>query len=174
MRKAVLVLVGCLVLCAAPAWAGGEFSLFGTYGEVTESSGSFGLGARISAGGEWVMVDLTGTWFPARSAGAFDDDLQVVPFDLGLRLLFAPDSELRPYVGAGVTYMAINLSDREVDDPTGYYVLAGLSLKGGKSTGFFFEAIYREVDATVDEDSPSEFKAAVGGLAGSLGISWKF
>ena len=65
MRKAVLVLVGCLVLCAAPAWAGGEFSLFGTYGEVTESNRSFGFGARISAGGESVMVDLTGTWFPA-------------------------------------------------------------------------------------------------------------
>ena len=70
--------------------------------------------------------------------------------------------------------MAINLSDREVDDPTGYYVLAGLSLEAGKKTGFFFEAIYREVDATVDEGSPSEFEAAVGGLAGSLGFSWKF
>jgi hypothetical protein len=174
MRKAVLVLVGCLVLCAAPAWAGGEFSLFGTYGEVTENNRSFGFGARISAGGEWVMVDLTGTWFPSRSAGAFDDDLQVIPFDLGLRLLFAPGSDLRPYVGAGVTYMLINLSDREVNDPTGYYLLAGLSLKGGKSTGFFVEAIYRDADATVDEGAPSEFDAAVGGLAGSLGIFWRF
>jgi len=174
MRKAVLVLVGCLVLCAAPAWAGGEFSLFGTYGELTESNRSFGFGARISAGGESVMVDLTGTWFPARSAGAFDDDLQVIPLELGLRLLFAPGSELRPYVGAGVSYMLINLSDREIDDPTGFYLLAGLSLKGGKSTGFFLEAIYREADATVDEGNPSEFEATIGGLAGSLGVFWKF
>src|SRR5512136_2537094 len=104
MRKSTLVLVGCLVLLAAPAWAGGAFSLFGTYGEVTESNRALGAGARLSLGGEWVLVDLTGTWFPGVSAGAFDDDLQVEPLDLGLRLVFSPDSELRPYFGAGVTY----------------------------------------------------------------------
>jgi hypothetical protein len=174
MRKAVLVVVGCLVLCAAPAWAGGEFSLFGTYGEVTEANRAFGFGARISAGGEWVMVDLTGTWFPARSAGTFDDELQVIPFDLGLRLLFAPGSELRPYVGAGATYILINLSEREVDDETGYYLLAGLSFKAGKSTGLFLEAIYRDADATIDEGDPAELEAQMGGLAGSIGIFWKF
>jgi hypothetical protein len=174
MRKALLVLIGCLVLCAAPAWAGGEFSLFGTYGEVTEANRSFGFGARVSVGGESVMVDLAGTWFPARSAGDFDEDLQVIPFDLGLRLLFAPGSDVRPYVGAGATYMAINLSDREVDDPTGYYLLAGFSFKAGKTTAVFCELIYREADATVDEGSPSEFEATVGGVAGSIGFYWKF
>lgn len=174
MRKSVLVLVGCLALCAAPAWADGAFSLFGTYGEVTEANRSFGFGARVSVGGESVMVDLTGTWFPARSAGEFDDDLQVIPFDLGLRLVLAPGSEARAYVGAGVSYMLINLSDREVDDPTGYYLLAGLNIDAGKATGFFFEAIYREADATIDEGNPSEFDATMGGLAGSLGVYWKF
>jgi hypothetical protein len=83
MRKSLLVLVGCLVLFAAPAWAGGAFSLFGTYGEVTESNRAFGARARHSLGGQSVMLDLTGTRFPGLSAGAFDDDMQVIPFDLG-------------------------------------------------------------------------------------------
>jgi hypothetical protein len=174
MRKSVLVLVGCLVLFAAPAWAGGAFSLFGTYGEVTGSNSSFGFGSRISVGGESVMVDLTGTWFPSRSAGAFDDELQVIPFDLGLRLLFAPGRETRPYVGAGVTYMMVDLSDREVDDPTGYYLLAGLNLEAGEKFGFFLEAIYRNADATVDEGGPSEFEETIGGIAGSFGVFWSF
>lgn len=174
MRKSVLVLVGCLVLCAAPAWAGGAFSLFGTYGEVTEDNRSYGVGARLSLGGQWVMVDLTGTWVPGHSAGDFDEDMQVVPFDLGLRLVLAPASELRPYVGAGVTYMAINLSERDVDDPTGFYALAGFNVKAWDHAGFFMEAVYREADATVVDYDGSEFDEDFGGIAGSVGFYWTF
>jgi len=174
MRNAVLVLVGCLVLCGAPAGAGGAFSLFGTYGEVTESNRAFGAGARLSLGGQSVMVDLTGTWFPGVSAGAFEDDMQVIPFDLGLRLLFAPGSQARPYVGAGVTYLLINLSERDAEDTTGYYLLAGLNIKAGDRTGFFLEAIYREAEADVTDYDGVEFEEQFGGIAGVVGFFWKF
>ena len=174
MRKSLLVLVGCLVLSAAPAWALGAFSLFGTYAEVTEDNRALGAGARFSLGSQRVMVDLTATWFPGVSAGDFDEDLQVVPFDLGLRLVLAPGSALRPYVGAGVTYMAINLSERDVDDPTGFYALAGLNIKAGDRKGVFLEAIYREADATVTDFDGSEFDEDFGGIAGSVGFYWVF
>jgi hypothetical protein len=174
MRKSVLVLVGCLVLCAAPAWAGGAFSLFGTYGEVTESSRAFGAGARLSVGGEWVLIDLTGTWFPGVNAGEFDDDMQVMPFDLGLRLVFAPGSELRPYFGAGVTYVAVNLAEREAEDTSGFYLLAGFNIKAGNQKGFFVEAVYREAESDVTDFDGTKFEVDFGGLAGSVGFFWKF
>ena len=174
MRKSVLVLVGCLVLCAAPAWAGGAFSLFGTYGEVTESNRAFGAGARLSLGGQSVMVDLTGTWFPGVSAGAFEDDMQVIPFDLGLRLLFAPGSQARPYVGAGVTYMLINLSERDAEDTTGFYLMAGFNIKAGDRSGFFLEAVYRDAESDIADLDGPEFEEDFGGIVGSVGFYWKF
>jgi hypothetical protein len=162
------------VLFAAPAWAGGAFSLFGTYGEVTESNRSFGAGARLSLGGESVMVDLTGTWFPSRSAGEFDSDLQVIPFDLGLRLVFAPGSELRPYVGAGLTYLLINLAERDAEDTTGYYLLAGFNVKAGDRSGFFLEAVYRDAESEITDYDGTEFEENFGGIVGSVGFYWKF
>ena len=64
MRKIVLA-VGCMCLLTAPAWAGGGFSLFGTYGQVNDSVSSGGFGGRVSFGGQRLVVDLTATWFPA-------------------------------------------------------------------------------------------------------------
>lgn len=174
MRKSVLVLVGCLVLCSAPAWAGGAFSLFGTYGELTENNRALGAGARLSLGGEWVLVDLTGTWFPGVSAGEFDDDLQVLPFDLGARLVFAPGSGLRPYVGAGVTYLLINLAERDSEDTTGYYLMAGLNIKAGDRSGLFLEAVYRDAEADVTDYDGVEFEEQFGGIAGVVGFFWQF
>jgi len=180
MRKSVLVLVGCLVLSAAPAWAGGAFHLFGTYGEVTDVNRSFGFGARGSLGGARLSVDLTATWFPSRSGALVNengfvvqDQVQVIPFDLGLRFVFAPGSELRPYIGAGVSYVVINLSEGDADDETGYYALAGLIFQTGASSGFFAEAIYRNAEAEVGYEG-ARYDKNFGGFAGSLGIFWTF
>ena len=57
MRRTVLV-VACLCLLATPAWAGGGFHLFGTYGQINQWTETSGLGARLSAGGEKVIVDV--------------------------------------------------------------------------------------------------------------------
>ena len=180
MRKSVLVLVGCLVLSATPTWAGGAFHLFGTYGEVTQVDRSFGFGARGSIGGDRLVVDLTATWFPSRNGTVVNedgfviqDDLQIIPFDLGLRYVFAPGSELRPYIGAGVSYVLINLSDGSADDETGYYALAGLIFETGAASGLFAEMIYRNADATVSY-SGVDYDRNFGGIAGSFGIFWTF
>lgn len=180
MRKSVLVLVGCLLLSAAPTWAGGAFHLFGTYGEVTQVDRSFGFGARGSIGGDRLVVDLTATWFPSRTGTVVDkngivtqDKVQIIPFDLGLRFVFAPGSELRPYIGAGVSYVLINLSEGSADNETGYYALAGLIFQTGAASGFFAEAIYRNAEATVSY-AGVDYDRNFGGVAGSLGIFWTF
>jgi hypothetical protein len=115
MRKIVLA-VGCLCLLAAPAWAGGGFSLFGTYGQINDNTSSGGLGARVSFGGQKLVVDVTATWFPERSGAiindggyVINDSLQIYPIEVGLRYLFAPGEEFRPYVGAGASWILTDL-----------------------------------------------------------------
>ncbi len=181
MRKSVLVLVGCLVLVTGPAWAGGAFSLFGTYGQTNNWNNSFGAGARISFGGEQIMGDFTATWFPNNNGvvttdGSMNiyDSLQIIPFDIGLRWMFSPGSELRPYIGAGATYTLIKLSSGSADDEWGYYGMAGLSIfLSDGNAGFYVEALYRQTAATFSYGSDS-FDEDLGGLAGSVGFMWTF
>jgi len=181
MRKTVLVLVGCLVMVTGPAWAGGAFSLFGTYGQTNQWNNSFGAGARVSFGGERFMGDLTATWFPSNNGVVAKsgnekiyDNLQIIPLDIGVRWMFSPGSELRPYVGAGASYTLVSLSQGEADDEWGYYGMAGLGifLFDGEG-GFYLEALYRKTAATLDYGA-SSFDVDLGGFAGSVGFMWTF
>ena len=49
MRKALLVLGICIL--AVPAWAGGGFSLFGSYAQLSDDSEGLGAGGRFTFGG---------------------------------------------------------------------------------------------------------------------------
>ena len=181
MRKTVLVLVGCLVLMTGPAWAGGAFSLFGTYGQINEYNGSLGAGARLSFGGERLMADVTATWFPSHNGvvaknGSVEvfDSLQILPLEIGARWMFSPGSELRPYVGAGASYMLVNLSQGDADDEWGYYLMGGFGIFMWDEAGcFYFEALYRKADATLQYGSTS-YDRSLGGFAGSIGFMWNF
>ena len=180
MRRTVLV-VACLTLRAAPAWAGGGFHLFGTYGEVNEWTKSGGFGARLSVGGEKLVVDLTATWFPEESGKigyhggqAFYDDLQIAPVELGLRYVFSPGQTWRPYIGGGVSYFVADLNVGSVDDEAGFYGMLGLIRHGAGTIGAYGEVLFRQAElsyqvahgVTIDED--------VGGLAGVIGVFLAF
>ena len=180
MRKTVLVLVGCLVLTAAPAWAGGAFSLFGTYGQINDYNSTFGGGARLTLGGESFVVDLTGTWYPSVNGtavktgdGAIFGQIQLIPFDLGLRWIFAPGSELRPYVGAGASYALVDFSGGDSDDEFGYYLLAGFHIFGWGNGGMYVEGMYRWLDGHFYVGGV-EYEERVGGFAGTFGVSFTF
>jgi len=179
MRKTVLVLVGCLVLMTAPAWAG-DFSLFGTYGQTNEWNNSFGIGARVSLGGERLMVDLTATWFPSKNGvvvkeygNQIFDSLQAIPLDIGLRWVFSRGAEVRPYIGAGASYTLISLGSGSVDDEWGWYGIAGLNINAWEGGGFYLEALYRKTEATLVYGGQS-FKEDLGGVAGSIGVTFNF
>ena len=179
MRRTVVVLVGCLLLMSAPAWAGG-FSLFGTYGQTNEWNRSFGAGLRVSVGGERLVVDFTGTWFPAKngvvvreSGVEIFDSLQLIPLEIGLRWVFSRGSSVRPYLGAGGGYHLISLGSGSVDDEWGYYGIAGLNFYGWEGGGFFVEAIYRKVEAKL-EYGGAVYEEDLGGLGGTFGVTFKF
>jgi hypothetical protein len=176
MRKIVLA-VGCICLLAAPAWAGGGFSLFGTYGQVNDNISSGGLGARVSFGGQKLLVDFTATWFPERSgvivksgSSQIFDNIQLYPVELGVRYVFAPGEEFRPYVGGGASWFLTDVQNGSMDDELGYYILAGMVWGDGRGVEGFVEGLFRRAQADVDYGAAGTWGVDLGGFAGVAGI----
>ncbi len=179
MRKTFLVLGICCVF-AAPAWAGGGFTLFGSYSEVNDDGQALGAGVRLTLGGERWVGDLTWTWYPNAedilTIAGIEDDLQIIPTDLGARYLFQTQGSFKPYLGAGITFFYVNLNQGSGENAVGAYGLAGFTL-GAHRTRFFAEILYRygESDVTYHTvPNPITGKMDVGGLGVNLGITWAF
>ena len=179
MRKALLVLAICML--AVPAWAGGGFSLFGSYSELTDDTTAAGVGARFSFGGHNWVGDLSWTWFASQenvdTIFGYEDKVQVIPTDLGIRYLFNTSGSFRPYVGAGVTFFYVNLNDGKADNTLGWYGTFGFNVGRGKAK-FFAEALYR--DGSTDAEyrlNPNEVVDGpmdVGGFGVNVGVAWGF
>ena len=179
MRKALLVLGICIL--ATPAFAGGGYSLFGSYGSVDNHEFAVGAGMRLTLGGDRWVGDLTWTWYQNVSGvgtiAGYDDNLQVIPTELGIRLLMNPKGNVIPYLGAGVSFFYVNLNDGKVDNPVGGYAMIGINF-GAKRAKFFVEGLYRYAQADVSYPIGGDNKLTgtmdVGGFAANAGIVWTF
>jgi hypothetical protein len=179
MRKALLVLGICIL--ATPAFAGGGFSLFGAYSQVNADQGSPGAGVRLSIGGDRWVGDLTWTWFEskenAKTISGYEDKVQVIPTDLGLRYLFNSRGKFDPYAGAGFTFFYNNLNDGSANNSIGGYGMLGFNIGKGR-TKFFAEAIYRygrsDVTYHLNPNEQDKGTMDVGGFGFNLGVAWAF
>ena len=179
MRKALLVLAICTL--AAPAWAGGGFSLFGSYGAVDNHEFAVGAGARLTVGGERWVGDLTWTWYQDVSGVGtimgFQDNLQVIPTELGIRFLMNPRGNVIPYIGGGFTFFYVNLNDGSASNTYGAYGLLGINFGGGNAK-FFAEAVYRygQSDVSYHYGGDNHYTGTmdVGGFAANAGVMWTF
>jgi hypothetical protein len=179
MRKALLVLGICIL--ATPAFAGGGYSLFGSYGSVDNHEFAVGAGMRLTLGGERWMGDLTWTWYQNVSGvgtiAGFDDNLQVIPTELGIRLLMNPKGKVIPYLGAGLTFFYVNLNDGKASNPVGGYAMFGINF-GGKRAKFFAEGLYRYGQSDVSYPRAGDQRWTgtmdVGGFAVNAGVAWTF
>jgi hypothetical protein len=166
---------------AGPALADGGVDLFGTYGEVLNGEDSGGVGARVSLGGTNWMFDFTATWYKevvsiriVDDPTVADDSFQIFPFDLGVRYIFAYERKLRPYLGAGVSYVAADANRLRVDDGFGLYGLAGLRIGKQPGINFMGEIIYRWSDVNVKYNLNQDQDVTVGGFGASLGVALVF
>jgi len=178
MRKALLVLTICAL--AAPAWAGGGYSLFGSYAEVHDDAQTGGAGLRLTLGGARWVGDLSFTWYPKKSGvstiAGFEGDLQVLPTDLGIRFLFNPYGKVIPYLGGGLSFMYVTLDGGNADNAWGYYGTFGLDFGPGPLK-FFAEGLYRWGESDVSYRSGNDRwtgKMDVGGWGINAGITWTF
>jgi len=179
MRKALLVLGICIL--AVPAWAGGGYSLFGTWTEINEDASAPGAGMRVSIGGQNWVGDLTWTWLQGQddvsTITGYQDTVQVIPTDLGVRYLFDTQGSFKPYIGVGATFFWVNLNDGDADNAWGGYGILGFSL-GESRTRFFAEATYRfgSSDVTYNMTPVSVVTGSmdVGGFGVNAGVVWAF
>jgi hypothetical protein len=180
MRRVFTVMAVCC-LVAGPALADGEVDLFGTYGEVINGEDSGGAGVRVSLGGTNLMFDFTATWFKevadirvVDDPAVAQDSFQIFPLDLGIRYIFADGKKMRPYVGAGVSYMLADANRLRVDDGFGMYGIVGLRVGRQQGINFMIEADYRWSDVTVTYDRGMDETVNLGGFGGSAGIALIF
>jgi len=147
MRKALLVLGICIL--ATPAWAGGGYSLFGSYGSVDNHEFAVGAGMRLTLGGD----------------------------ELGVRFLMNPTGNIIPYLGGGLTFFYVNLNDGNASNTVGGYAMFGINF-GSNRTKFFVEALYRYGQSDVSYRNggaePWTGTMDVGGFAANAGIAWTF
>lgn len=200
MKKAlILTAVAVFVLGTGPAWAS-DFAVFGSYLDTEDLDQSVGGGIRTAFGTRF-QLDLRATYFPdltedfesfvddpGTDPGRFQNDVEAIPLDAGLKLNFNPDQGWNPYVGGGATYWFLDTERGEIDDEAGFYLAGGIELaRATGGVGFFGEVIYRDVEATVNRDPEDfedlddvEFDAIrrrdldVGGVGVNAGLIWRF
>lgn len=192
MRK-ILVTAAVMLLATVPAAAAG-FSVFGSYWNTSDVEDTFGggLGLTFPIGGAGLGLDFRATYYQELSdepiGNLFDDDegffeeesLEVLPLEAGLRYNFDTDGTFNPWVGAGISYMLLDFTREnvEVDDETGFYVVAGSSFGDPEGVNFFAEALYRSTEATVRRDDPDRIRDDVAidldGLGVNAGVLWRW
>ncbi|HLE84952.1 MAG TPA: outer membrane beta-barrel protein [Thermoanaerobaculia bacterium] len=200
MKKALILIAVAAVAFGGSAASASDFAVFGSYLDTEDLDQSVGAGVRAGFGNRF-QLDLRASYFPDLSEdfesfvddpgtdpGRFQNDVEAIPLDAGLKLNFNPEEGWNPYVGGGATYWFLDLERGEVDDEAGFYLAGGIEFArptGG--VGFFAEAIYRDVEATVNRD-PNDFDDLddvdfeairqrdldVGGIGVNAGLIWKF
>jgi len=136
---------------------------------------------RVSVGGQNWVGDLTWTWLQSQddvnTIAGFEDKLQVIPTDLGIRYLFNTQGSLKPYLGAGGTFFYVNPNAGDADNTFGGYAVLGFSL-GQSRARFFAEAIYRfgSTDVTYSSNPIDTVTGSmdVGGFGVNAGVVWAF
>jgi hypothetical protein len=173
------------LVAVSPAAADNEFGVFGAYHNTQDVNDSFGGGLRTRLG--WLdlrasyLNDLTRDTTPE----SLDFELHAVPLEAGLAFDFMKDSAWSPYVGGGFSYFLLDSDQVDVKDQAGFYAVLGSEFGLRENLNFMVEALYRNMEATVERDPNSvrdvsridlqnESKVELGGLGVNAGISWRF
>lgn len=200
MRKTTIwAAAAVLLLAGTPAFAS-DFAVFGSYLDTEDLEETVGGGVKAGFGAAW-QLELRATYFPdltedfesfaddpGDDPGDFTNDIEAIPLDVGVKYNFGADQPLNFYVGGGGTYFLLDAERGEIDDEVGFYGVVGVEFaRSVGGVGFFAEAIYREVEATVNRDVDDfddlddidfndllERDLDVGGIGANAGIIWRF
>lgn len=177
------ILTLAAVTLAAPAQAG-ELGLFGSYWDTDALDDTAGAGVKYAIGDAALRLELRGSFYPDVSSDARnvvqgetgDLELEAVVPEVGVAYNFAPGANTQFYVGGGLSYYLLDTNKFDIDDEAGYYGLAGFTIGGGgDGPAFFAEAIYRSVEATVNDDSlVREVDLDLSGPSVNLGVIFRF
>jgi len=169
--RVLILCLGFIVLFSSSQAMAIDLYGFGSYWDKEDVDGTWGGGLGLSLGlfTDYLRLDGRAYFFENIDLGT--DELQLLPFDVGLQVHLLPDGKLDPYFLAGVSYVYADADLFDVDSSLGGYVGAGLDLALGDSPfKIFGEALYRfnEIEVKYFED------ISVSGFTGNVGIKLHF
>jgi len=194
LRLPVLAAAVCALALAALPAAAGELVVYGSYWDTADLAESAGVGVKLGLGSGLLGFEARLGYYPDLTEEfndvvdeALEDDLdfevEARPIDLGITLSFGQNAPLQPFLVGGGTYYLLDTNVLDVDDEFGYYFGGGLRVGGG-SFAFYAEALYRQVEGSVngDIDDPDDindvfvddFDLDLSGLNVNAGLSWRF
>lgn len=157
--KRVLIVVGLLVLLAAPSGASG-LGIMATYWDTSDAGDNEGVGFRLS-------LDATKRVAWQARLSLFEElmtknspvagDLEAYPIDLGVAFSLRRHGTATPFVGGGVTYVSMTNKRGQMDDELGYYAVGGFEIPMGKNWELWAEGIWRSVNAQLEGNGVDEF-----------------
>ncbi len=171
-----------LGLLAGPARAT-DFGVFGSYQDTQDAGHGYGGGVKLDFAR---FITLRATYLGDITSGSrFSDSsdlkLRVLPLEAGLQYKFQQDSNFSPYLGAGASYFILNPNHGNTNNELGWFAVAGADIKTQSSFGIMLEAVYRSVDATVRENTPSgtttiseRVPLQLRGFGANAGLVWHF
>jgi hypothetical protein len=174
MKKLTLALA-LLLVAVVPSYAG-SVGVYGSYWDGSDVGSTSGAGVRVGFDMfKWMELEFKGTYYSDFSQDIENEDfkLTALPVDGGIRFNFLPKSKFNIYAGAGVTYYFMDTNLGSVNDEFTYYGEAGMEI-GGEKTKFFVEALWRDLNTTVDETSTSSSDVSFSGISANVGVNWKW
>ncbi len=173
MNRIKCVLAGllfCLLCCSSQAFAIDVYG-FGSYWEKGDVDGTWGAGVGISLP---IIIDnirLDGRAHYFESSDIRNDEVKVIPFDLGAQIHILPDSILDPFVLGGISYNYVDTEHIDLDSKFGGYFGAGLDIEIGSSlVKLFGEVLYRFSD--IGHISTHDIDAS--GVTANIGLKFHF
>lgn len=175
----MLIVVGVSAGVASAAGVG----VFGSYWDTDDLGPGYGGGLKFNADlADYLAVELRASCITQFDDWKGDDDLFVIPLEVGLLLNFPLGTELpiTLYGGGGGGYAIMpKADDVDLDDDFTFYGVAGVEVALGGSVSIFAEALYRylKVDGAESHGEDIDFgndKARFSGWGVNAGLMLRF
>lgn len=169
-KNRLLGAVCALLLAASPAMALDIYG-FASYWDKGDADGKsgFGLGVGLPILTDHLRLDGR-VYFIEDSTIDRNDELTMIPFDVGLQAHLMPGMAFDPYALAGISYIYADADRSDVDSSLGAYLGGGLQWAPFPIVTLFGELIYRFQE--LDGGRGSEID--VSGMTGNVGVRFSF
>lgn len=169
-RVQLLSAVCAFLLAASPALALDIYG-FASYWDKGDADGKagFGLGVGMPIFTDHLRLDGR-VYFIEDSTIDRNDELTMIPFDVGLQAHLMPGMNFDPYALAGVSFIYADADRSDVDSSLGGYLGGGLQWAPFPVVTLFGELVYRFQE--LDGGRGSEID--VSGMTGNVGLRFSF
>jgi hypothetical protein len=166
-----LIAAGCLALSAGTPARALDLYGFGSYWDRGDAEGTWGAGIGLGLPLFTDHLRLDGRIYLAEDSDLDrDDELTLVPVDLGLQLHLMPDGFFDPYAVGGVSFIYADAEHHDVDSSWGGYLGGGVEWELLGLFQLFGEVVYRFQELEGGRGDQID----VSGYTGNVGVRLSF